>query len=237
MNRPVKLALLAGIALIALSGAASAETGKMYIPTPQKVVVPDFHNVLRDSSGNPVHSNMGGCVRTGWMGTCDKCDVPPPVLHNTGLTDAERTVYFNFGKSTLTPQAKKQLESLASKMKRGPIKEVRIIGFADRIGEPEANKRLSEKRAEAVRNFLFKQGIVTPFGIDVRWLGEAAPVTSCPAKMPKAKLVECLKEDRRVEVDVYFFAAPTDVPPPPEAVKPTFKKHMKKAAKAAAAKK
>src|ERR671939_528027 len=65
----------------------------------------------------------------------------------------------------------------------------------------EANQKLSEKRAEAVRAYLISKGVdaakVETFGF-----GKTTPVKSCPDQKNRSALIECLAPNRRVEVEI-----------------------------------
>ncbi len=196
--------LVAGIAFLAATGAAHAETGKMYVPYPKGPIVTDTRAAVVDSRGTPVRSTSGNCVRTQWQADCDPCAEVPEVR----IPLEERTVYFNLNKATLTPEAKKKLDSLAKKIKEhGPAKTVRIAGFADRLGSPVHNEKLSKRRADAVRKFLVSKGIVNAQVVETRWFGDTVPATNCPKGMKRKELVACLQRDRRVEVEVEFAGA------------------------------
>ena len=70
------------------------------------------------------------------------------------------TELFEFDKSTLTPQARKQLddEIVAKARDFASVQHVQIDGHADRIGTNQYNQRLSERRADAVRAYLVSRG-------------------------------------------------------------------------------
>jgi len=208
---------LAGIALLAMSGAVHAETGRMYVP-PKLEAGAKYKGVVRDSNGNPVRDSNGSCVRTNWAADCDQCAPQPPA--EAGIPLAERTVYFDFNKSKLTPEAKKKLDALVSKMRmRGPIKSVRITGYADAMGDAAYNEKLSKKRAEAVRKYLESQGVAHAMVTQTRWFGETTPATNCPKEMKRKDRIACMAPDRRVEVEVEF-GIPGVIPLPPEARAP-----------------
>ncbi len=195
MNPSIKL-LLAGCLLLAATGVSNAGANN--------------HDVVRDSNGNIVHSTSGDCVHTQWMNDYDACaqesaPVAPAVVKETSA------VYFGFNKATLTTAAKQRLDVLAADLKlRGVmVKDVRIAGFADRIGSAVYNEKLSKKRADAVRNYLVSKGVASAHVIETRWFGESLPTTDCPKKgVDRKKMIECLEKDRRVEVEVDV-AAPT----------------------------
>jgi OOP family OmpA-OmpF porin len=223
MKHSYKL-LLAGSIFLAMSGVAHAETGKMYIPTAKSPAGYDSRAVVRSSNGMPVRSTSGNCVRTQWIADCDACAERPPQVR---IPLAERTVYFVLNKSTLTPVAKKKLNALAETIKmHGPVKSVRIAGFADRLGSPVYNEKLSKRRADSVRKYLVSRGIINAQVVETRWFGDTLPATNCPKDLKRAALVTCLQRDRRVEVEVEF-AAPGEVVSVPAASTPRKHKYKK----------
>ena len=99
---------------------------------------------------------------------------------------------FKLGSAELPDTLKKQLEVFAEvlKTKRGTGKVLRIEGHADASGSDEINQSLSQRRAEAVKDFLVQHGadaaMIAPVGV-----GATAPKNS---KDPFAA------ENRRVEI-------------------------------------
>lgn len=81
------------------------------------------------------------------------------------------------GRASLKPGAEKALENLAQLMKRQPQGEITIEGFTDSTGSEDANRRLSEQRAQAVKRALVARGIEA-YRIDARGYGPAFPVAS-----------------------------------------------------------
>ena len=112
------------------------------------------------------------------------------------------TELFDFDKAVLKPDARQKLDSeVIAKLK--DLRSIRYIivnGHADRLGSPQYNQRLSEKRAEAVRAYLVSKG-VDASGIETLGFGKTLPVKSCPDQERKA-LIECLAPNRRVVVEV-----------------------------------
>jgi len=68
-------------------------------------------------------------------------------------------VFFDTGKATLKSESNKALNDLYEVMKLKETLVIEISGHTDSIGGEAFNKRLSEDRANAVRNFLIKKGI------------------------------------------------------------------------------
>ena len=116
------------------------------------------------------------------------------------LSREQRTVYFDFNRSTLNAHEKAKLDGLSQAIVASKrVESVDIVGFADKIGKPSYNKALSTKRANNVKAFLSSKGLKTR-NVRVEGMGEDKPVTSCDDSMARKDLINCLAEDRRVEI-------------------------------------
>lgn len=69
------------------------------------------------------------------------------------------TVLFQVGKAKLLPAARPALDQLAAELKAQPARRVRVLGYTDRVGEPDKNQVLSEQRATAVKAYLVQAGV------------------------------------------------------------------------------
>lgn len=115
---------------------------------------------------------------------------------------------FNFDKAVIHADGKKQLDNeVVGKMKAYPQVEVVLVtGYTDRIGSDAYNQKLSQRRADAVKDYLVAQGVENN-RIETAARGESDPVVSCDDVKGKVsgknkKLVECLQPNRRVMVEV-----------------------------------
>ena len=74
---------------------------------------------------------------------------------------ASTAVFFNFDSARLTDRAKASMQVLQETIAAAPKDQVfTIVGHADaKTGSAEYNQKLSEKRAEAVYNYLVEQGV------------------------------------------------------------------------------
>jgi outer membrane protein OmpA-like peptidoglycan-associated protein len=70
-------------------------------------------------------------------------------------------VAFRVGSSELPDQLKTQLDAFALALKSRPPAggKVRVEGHADASGEPSANLALSQKRADAAKEYLVEKGV------------------------------------------------------------------------------
>jgi OmpA-OmpF porin, OOP family len=109
-----------------------------------------------------------------------------------GLVLTLGDVQFAPGQATLTAAAMRQLSPLVTLLKEQPKRNIRIAGYTDSSGTESSNLDLSQRRADAVRDFLMENGI-SPNRIVARGYGEADPVASNTT-------VAGRRENRRVEV-------------------------------------
>lgn len=68
-------------------------------------------------------------------------------------------VYFDFAKHTLRPESFKELNELVDYMKWRENEKIEIGGHTDNIGDDADNLKLSQNRAESIRQYLIKKGI------------------------------------------------------------------------------
>jgi OOP family OmpA-OmpF porin len=128
---------------------------------------------------------------------------PAPVVIEK--VDLSTDVLFEFNKATLMPAGQQRLDEVAKNAQGANVEQVRIVGHADRIGSEKYNQDLSERRAQAVRDYFAQKG-ANPQSIQAEGKGESEPVTGnqCDKLGNKAnpKLISCLQPDRRVEIEL-----------------------------------
>ena len=180
----------------------------------------ESRDVVHNDYGTIVHTAKSGtCVRTKWMSSSDPCapvvaEPPPAVVPprtqvqeeiKTVVSREDRTIYFAFNAATLSPEMQQRLDTLATNMRSDSrVRGARIVGYADRIGNPGYNEKLSKKRAENVRQYLVSKGMINTQTADTRWYGEQNPATSCDARLKRPQMIDCLQRDRRVEVEIDY---------------------------------
>lgn len=71
----------------------------------------------------------------------------------------EFTVYFEFDKATLTPEARSVIEQAATSANQAPMTRITVTGHTDTVGSADYNQGLSERRADAVRQALIAGGL------------------------------------------------------------------------------
>lgn len=129
-------------------------------------------------------------------------EAPKPAPQPEPFTLATDTL-FDFDSATLKAESVEVLEQLYARIIQSNYERVQITGHADRIGTPSYNRRLSERRAQVLRDYFVERGIDAN-RISARGVGSSEPVTAqgqCRG-LRAAKLHECLAPDRYAQVNV-----------------------------------
>jgi OOP family OmpA-OmpF porin len=106
---------------------------------------------------------------------------------------------FGFDKYKLSNDGTAALDEVVTKLKAHPEFElVMVTGHADRIGSVAYNQKLSERRANAVKQYIVAQG-VEDSRLQAIGKGKSEPVEECKGVKGK-KLIECLAPNRRVVI-------------------------------------
>lgn len=109
---------------------------------------------------------------------------------------------FTFNKAVLNEAAKKRIdeEVLGKLGDCGKVDIILITGHTDRLGSHQYNQKLSEKRADAVANYLKGKGVTAE--IDTLGAGKTQSIKACNDSLQRKQLIECLSPNRRVVVEV-----------------------------------
>jgi len=92
-----------------------------------------------------------------------------------GLVVSMPDVLFDFNKYTLKPEARERLARISGIVLAYPDLKLQVEGYTDSIGSDEYNQTLSDKRAEAVRDYIVTSG-VSMNNVVARGMGKADPV-------------------------------------------------------------
>jgi OOP family OmpA-OmpF porin len=117
---------------------------------------------------------------------------PPPVKKKIVL----RGVNFDFDEATIRPDAADTLAEAARILREASEVRVSVDGHTDSRGTDQYNERLSERRAQAVQDYLVRLGVggsrLVPQG-----LGESRPVATNETEEGRA-------QNRRVELNAIY---------------------------------
>ena len=213
MNKTVKfsvMALLAATLGLSASFAQAQATNSVYVI---------------DGRGQVATNSTGLCWRTGfWTPAaaatdangckCDKdliakeiCEPKGGAAAGTKPAGDKITVaadaLFDFNKSTLRPEGKAKIDEVVAKANSLNLEVVIAVGHADRIGSAAYNKKLSEKRAASVKDYIVSKGIPAN-KVYAEGKGSTQPVTKpdqCKGGK-SAQVIACLQPDRRVDIEI-----------------------------------
>ncbi|WP_211473616.1 OmpA family protein [Collimonas humicola] len=103
----------------------------------------------------------------------------------------------------MPPEGRLRIEHLANDIKRNfrRIYYVVVTGHTDRLGSEADKMALSLARADAVSKLLAQQGIDAKV-IRVAGMGDRQPLAQCPGTVKTAVLQDCLRTNRRIEIEV-----------------------------------
>jgi len=110
-------------------------------------------------------------------GISDPCELPAyleGIAEQAGLP----TVYFDFDRTNIKQVHRKELERVGVMLKRKGGLKLYIEGHTDQRGSEAYNMGLSERRAQAVMDYLVKRGVSSD-RMEHTWYGESRPVKDC----------------------------------------------------------
>lgn len=178
----------------------------------------ELEGYATDSSRSVVRSNFGECWHTSsWSkdstnAECDPKQVAAAPEPTPVVVEPRRTVqrinlasdaYFAFNKAELRPEGMAKLDEMALNMQGKNDPRLQITGHTDRIGTEAYNMQLSQRRAEAVKDYLISKGIEAEI-IETTAMGPKDPVVNCESKTGNA-LIQCLGPNRRTVVEFSAF--------------------------------
>ncbi|MFI1744634.1 OmpA family protein [Thalassobellus sediminis] len=135
----------------------------------------------------------------------DKCpDVKGTVANNgcpevseevqATLNEYAKTILFDTGKASIKSQSEAVLADIIAILKEYPTAKFTVEGHTDSVGSEKLNQRLSDSRANAVKEYLVKNGI-DAFRLSALGYGEAKPIDSNKTRKGRAN-------NRRVEINL-----------------------------------
>jgi len=164
--------------------------------TPKGATV-DARGCPSDSDGDGVADGVDKCPDTSMDLAVDKKGCPI-LISEVGQQFLDGTavafnIEFDSGKDTIKPSSYADLDSVGTVLNDWPEAEVEIGGYTDSQGSEKFNQSLSEKRAQAVKNYLTdKYNKIRPDNLKPKGYGEINPVAGNDTPEGRA-------QNRRVE--------------------------------------
>jgi len=135
-----------------------------------------------DSDGDGVPDHLDQCPGTPAGAPVDDVGCPylsdEGVLYEMPLDGAiQRGIVFELNSAKILPSAFPMLDDVAATIKDYPNAKVEIAGYTDSTGADDYNLRLSQARADSVRDYLISKGVPAT-QLTTAGYGEAHPVAS-----------------------------------------------------------
>lgn len=111
-----------------------------------------------------------------------------------GAVVALRNIFFEYNSATLLPESYPELNRVYKILIDNPTVKLELSGHTDSIGGHEYNMRLSQQRAESVRNYLLEKGI-SPSRLIAKGYGLTKPIAPNSTEEGRAL-------NRRVEMKI-----------------------------------
>lgn len=110
---------------------------------------------------------------------------------------------FDFDQAVLKPEGKAMLDGLVRSLDGATYETIVATGHTDRFGSDAYNQALSERRAQAVKEYLVGANVPAA-RVEAQGKGRMQPLTRAgDCQGPKsAKVIACLQPDRRVDVEM-----------------------------------
>lgn len=118
---------------------------------------------------------------------------------NLDVIRLDGATLFGSAEDVLTPGGKKALDKVMTDHPVLALFKLKVTGHTDNMGKEDDNRKLSLRRAEAVRKYLLSRD--ANLRIEIAGLGETLPLVKCDEKKPRAELIRCLAPNRRVEIE------------------------------------
>lgn len=108
----------------------------------------------------------------------------------------EKDFQFCFNEAELNDDAKAYINDIVILLSENEMLRIEIIGHTDNVGTREANQRISEERAEVVRNYLIEKGVDAE-RITTNGMADKQPLFENDSKENRSR-------NRRVEFVIYY---------------------------------
>jgi len=180
-----------GIGLNFGGSSGGTRTVAQVTPLPEPVPVPTPPPACVDSDGDGVCNDVDRCPDTPYGAEVDADGCSVQVIP----VRVELDVKFDFDKAQVKPESQGDIKNLADFMHQYPQTSTKVEGHTDSTGADAYNQRLSERRANAVKQVLVNQYGIDPSRVDSAGYGKTRPIADNATKEGRAL-------NRRVEAQV-----------------------------------
>jgi outer membrane protein OmpA-like peptidoglycan-associated protein len=147
-----------------------------------------------DTDGDEIPDNEDRCPNEPGPASNDGCPLQKPVVvYDNGKLLLKDSVHFDTGKATIKSNSLPILDEVINVLVAHPeVKKMRVDGHTDNVGPAAFNQDLSQRRAQAVVDYLVSKGI-DPARLSAKGFGLDRPIANNATALGRAKnrRVEC----------------------------------------------
>lgn len=153
-----------------------------------------------DTDGDGVTDNIDKCPNEPGPVENNGCPIPKPTKTYQRITVTEKQIilkqmiHFETGKAVIMPDSFAILDEVADVLIQNPNIRIRVDGHTDSTGSYDLNMRLSQSRADSVKQYLVNKGIDS-FRMETMGYGPSKPIDTNKTASGRAK-------NRRVEIHI-----------------------------------
>jgi outer membrane protein OmpA-like peptidoglycan-associated protein len=129
----------------------------------------------KDRDGDTVVDRLDKCPDVPGPPDNDGCPKPKFIVVKKDRIELKQKIHFETAKSTIKPDSFAMLTEIAEVLKARPEVKVRIEGHTDKRGGMNYNMKLSQARADSVKEFLVGQGVASD-RMETRGFGYTVPI-------------------------------------------------------------
>lgn len=144
-----------------------------------------------DTDGDGVADKDDHCKELAGPASNNGCPIVTSAVLES-LKELARTVYFDSSKATFKAETFGRLDLILEILEKYPNEKFHVEGHTDATGSEGLNQKLSDKRANAVRDYLISKGI-NGANLTAQGYGESQPIETNATRSGRAM-------NRRVEI-------------------------------------
>jgi OOP family OmpA-OmpF porin len=147
-----------------------------------------------DTDGDSILDKDDKCPNEAGVASEGGC---PEIISNEaqmGMNSFAKAILFHTEKATFKAGVTKELDGMLAIMNKFPLSEFAVKGYTDTTGSVSGNLKLSDKRANAVKNYLVENGIDAS-RLTAKGYGQDSPIDTNDTRVGRTN-------NRRVEVKV-----------------------------------
>ncbi len=147
--------------LIAPPGATSSLPPGSTIATDGAIIGPDGTVIAPAGSSIAADGTISGSDGVAYINVDEKMQEDFPTTIREGTVIQLPNIYYNFNDATIRPDARIDLDALASLLQQHPDIEIELSSHTDSRGTTDSNQRLSQRRAENAVAYLINRGVAS----------------------------------------------------------------------------